>query len=131
MQPFEYSTVLESDKWYELDFIFVRNSLTSINDNGYYNGYVVYVYLNGEYLGKTNGISVYPPDYTGYITMNNFSDSTYSVFRLCLLEGSTSEFSIDDICVTVTQGAYNPDSSKCASGQRLFLASYYAEKNSK
>ena len=28
--------------------VFVRNSLTSINDNGYYNGYGVYVYLNGE-----------------------------------------------------------------------------------
>jgi len=124
-----YSPSLEYGKWYKLDFIFVRNLDISTTSHGKYNGYGVYAYLNGEYIGKTQGISSYPAQYTGYITMNGFSDSTYSVFRLSLLDGSITEFSIDDICVTATYGKDSTESSKCAFDQRLFLASYYAGKN--
>lgn len=131
IKPLELSPLLEPGRWYTLDFMFVRSFLTSTNDSGLYNGYGVYVYLNGSYIGKTSGVSLYPADYTGYITMNSFSDSTYSVFRVSLSEGSVSEFSIDDIYVTASYGTDNTDSSKCALDQRVFLASYFAGKNSK
>lgn len=126
---FEDSPVLETKKWYVMDFIFERHSVDSTTSDGLYNGYGVYVYLDGEYVGRCSGVSPFPADYTGYLTMNSFSDSTYSVFKIKLVSNTLSDVCLDDICVTAAYGDANEDASKCAADQRIFLASYWASHN--
>ncbi len=128
---FEHSPLLSAGTWHSIDYIFERHQDTGTTEDGYYSGYGVYVYLDGKYIGRCPGVSVFPADYTGYLTMNSFSDSTYSVLRLCLTEGTLSQICVDDVLVTAAIGDAYADSSKCAADQRVFLASYWASKNYK
>lgn len=129
-QNFKYfanNPVLQTGKWYKLKFIFRRTDTYSVNSSGIYSGYGVELYLDDEYIGTTRGMSNLPPQYVGYITMKDFSDSTYSQISIQLHSGAEVVMSLDDISVTyILSDEETVPLSKCGSEQKEFLASYYA-----
>jgi len=126
LKQFESAPVLEGNRWYNLTYVFRRLNSYSVDEEGLYTGFCTEVYLDGEYVGTTQTSSNLPPEYVGYITMKDFSDSVYSQLSLQLHSGATAKIGVDDISVTFVHSEEEIPQTKCGAGQKAFLASYYA-----